>query len=101
MSGFYGGMVVMSAALTLAVMSLLAGRLFDKYGGRTISIIGFSTLIVSMVSFTLILTEDTPFFLSAILYMAAMASAALINMPLMTAGINEIERAACRESVDI
>jgi len=90
MSAFYGGMVVMPGALTLAVMSLLAGRLFDKYGGRTIAIIGFSTLIISMLSFTLLLTEDTPFILSALLFMAAMASAALINMPLMTAGINAL-----------
>src|SRR5690625_7983514 len=90
MSAFYGRMVVRSGALTFAVMFLLARMLFDKYCGRTISIIGFSTLIVSMLSFTHILTEDTPFFLSAILYMAAMASAALINMPLITAGINAL-----------
>src|SRR5699024_3331385 len=35
-SAYYGGLVVMPGALTLAVMSLLAGKLFDKYGGKSI-----------------------------------------------------------------
>lgn len=89
-SAFYGGMVVMPGALTLAVMSLLAGRLFDKYGGRTISILGFALLIISTISFAALLKTDTPFALTAGLFMIAMASTALINMPLMTAGINAL-----------
>lgn len=89
-SAFYGGMIVMPGALTLAFMSLLAGRLFDKYGGRTISIVGFAALILSLVSFALIIQTDTPFYLTALLFMASMASCALINMPLMTAGINAL-----------
>src|SRR5699024_6850960 len=36
LSAYYGGLVVMPGALTLAVMSLLAGKLFDKYGGKNI-----------------------------------------------------------------
>lgn len=89
-SAFYGGMIVMPGALTLAGMSLLAGRLFDKYGGRIITIVGFSVLILSTISFAIVLSTETPFFVTALLFMVAMASAALINMPLMTAGINAL-----------
>src|SRR5699024_8145241 len=37
-SAYYGGLVVMPGALTLAVMSLFAGNLFDKYGGKVIAL---------------------------------------------------------------
>lgn len=89
-SAFYGGLIVMPGALTLAVMSLLAGRLFDKYGGKMIAIIGFILLSVSTLSFHFILTLETPFIVSMLLFMIAMGGVALINMPLMTAGINSL-----------
>lgn len=90
LSAFYGGLVVMPGALTLAIMSLLAGRMFDKYGGKRISIIGFGSLIIITIGFYFILTLHTPFIVSVVLFMIAMASTALINMPLMTAGINAL-----------
>ncbi|GAB4074193.1 MDR family MFS transporter [Barrientosiimonas marina] len=89
-SAFYGGLIVMPGALTLALMSLFAGNLFDKYGGRIIAIIGFVLLVVSTLGFHFILTLDTPFIVTMILFMLAMAGVGLINMPIMTAGINAL-----------
>ncbi|WP_164667818.1 MDR family MFS transporter [Virgibacillus doumboii] len=89
-SAFYGGLIVMPGALTLAVMSLLAGRLFDKYGGKIIAIIGFVLLCFSTLGFYLILGLDTPFVVTMVLFMVAMGGVALINMPIMTAGINAL-----------
>lgn len=87
---FYGGMVVMPGALTLAVMSLVAGTLFDKYGGKAIAIIGFTMLSVSTIGFHFILELDTAFVITMALFMVAMGGVALINMPVMTAGINAL-----------
>lgn len=89
-SAYYSGMIVMPGALTLAVMSLLGGNLFDKYGGRTIAIIGFVMLIVSTLSFHYLLGLDTPFIIPVLLFMIAMGGVALINMPIMTTGINAL-----------
>ncbi|MGP4105976.1 MDR family MFS transporter [Virgibacillus sp. L01] len=89
-SAYYGGLIVMPGALTLAAMSLLAGRLFDKYGGKTIAIIGFMLLSLSTLGFNLILGLHTPFIITMGLFMVAMGGVALINMPIMTAGINAL-----------
>ncbi len=89
-SAYYGGLIVMPGALTLAAMSLLAGRLFDKYGGKTIAIIGFVMLSLSTLGFHLILGLHTSFIITMGLFMVAMGGVALINMPIMTAGINSL-----------
>lgn len=89
-SAYYGGLIVMPGALTLAVMSLLAGRLFDQYGGKNIAIIGFILLSLSTLGFYFILELDTPFVVTMGLFMVAMGGTALINMPIMTAGINAL-----------
>src|SRR5690625_4947819 len=80
----------MPGALTLAVMSLLAGRLFDKYGGKSIAIIGFALLGLGTLGSYVILDLDTPFVMTMILFIIAMGGSALINMPIMTAGINAL-----------
>jgi len=89
-SAYYGGLIVMPGALTLAVMSMLAGRLFDRYGGKVISLIGFVLLILSTLSFYSLLNLNTPFIVTMGLFMVSMAGVALINMPIMTAGINAL-----------
>src|SRR5699024_1855602 len=45
-SAYVGGLIVMPGAFTLAVMSFLAGQLFDKYGGKNIAMIGFIFLML-------------------------------------------------------
>ena len=89
-SAYFGGLIVMPGALTLAVMSLFAGRLFDNHGGRNIAIIGFIMLIFSTLGFHFILDLDTPFLVTMVLFMIAMGGVALINMPIMTTGINAL-----------
>jgi|SRR5690625_1036758 len=90
MSAYYGGLIVMPGALTLALMSLFAGKLFDKYGGRNIAVIGFVLLSLSTIGFYLLLDLHTHFIITVVLFMFAMGGVALINMPLMTAGINAL-----------
>src|SRR5699024_5997290 len=80
----------MPGALTLAIMSLLGGRLFDKYGGRTIAIIGFIMLAASTICFHFLLEMDTSFIIPVVLFMISMGGVALINMPIMTTGINAL-----------
>ena len=89
-SAYYSGLIVMPGALTLAVMSYLAGRLFDKYGSKNIAIIGFMVLSLSALGFYFLLELDTPFILPMTLFATSMGGVALINMPTMTAGINAL-----------
>ena len=90
LSAYYGGLVVMPGALTLAVMSLVAGSLFDKYGGKAIALIGFILLSLSTIGFYFTLELNTAFIITTALFIVSMAGVALINMPIMTAGINAL-----------
>lgn len=90
LSALHAGLAAAPGALTLALMSLYAGRLFDKYGGNGITILGFIMLSVSTLSFYFIVGLNTSLVLTAFLFMFAMASVALIAMPIMTAGINAL-----------
>ncbi|ALX50109.1 DHA2 family efflux MFS transporter permease subunit [Lentibacillus amyloliquefaciens] len=71
-SAFFGGLIVMPGALTLAAMSLFAGNLFDKYGGKIIAITGFVLLSLSTIGFHFILGLETPFIVTMVLFMFAM-----------------------------
>lgn len=90
LSALHAGLVAAPGALTLALMSLFAGNLYDKYGGKTIAILGFILLSISMISYHFIIGLNTSLILTAFLFMLAMAGVALINMPIMTAGINAL-----------
>jgi EmrB/QacA subfamily drug resistance transporter len=90
LSALHAGLVAAPGALTLAFMSLYAGKLYDKYGGKTITILGFIFISISTISYYFILGLNTSLILTAFLFMLAMAGVALINMPIMTAGINAL-----------
>ncbi|SDI74632.1 DHA2 family efflux MFS transporter permease subunit [Natribacillus halophilus] len=90
LSAFTAGIIVAPGALTLALMSFFAGRLFDKYGGKSIAVIGFVLLSASTLCYSFILDIDTSLVLTAVIFMISMAGVALINMPIMTTGINAL-----------
>jgi len=90
LSALHAGLVVAPGSLTLAFMSLFAGRLFDKYGGKTIAVIGFVLLSISTLSSHFMLGLDTSLVIASILFMISMAGVGLVSMPIMTAGINAL-----------
>ncbi|QQK79156.1 DHA2 family efflux MFS transporter permease subunit [Salicibibacter cibi] len=89
-SALYAGIVVFPGAMTLAVMSLLAGKLFDKYGGKRMALIGFILIATSTLSYFFLLDVHTSLAFVSVLFMFAMGGVALINMPIMTTGINAL-----------
>lgn len=89
-SAYYGGLVVMPGALTLAIMSFVAGKLFDRFGGKIIAILGFALISLSGIGSYFLLDLESSFALSMGLFMLSMAGAGLINMPIMTVGINAL-----------
>lgn len=90
LSALHAGLVAAPGALTLAFMSLVAGNLYDGYGGKKIAILGFILLSISTISYYFVLGLNTSLILTAFLFMVAMAGVALINMPIMTAAINAL-----------
>src|SRR5699024_8896194 len=90
-SALFAGITVIPGAISLAIMSLLGGRLYDKYGGKLVTIIGFILLIISTLSFYLILNLDTSLILTSFLFVLAMCGVGMINMPTVTFALDAIQ----------
>jgi MFS family permease len=88
-SAFTSGLVLMPGALLMAVMMVVSGRLFDKYGLKKLAIPGIILLIVSTFPFAN-LHKDVSTMYIAVLYAIRYIGIALVLMPLQTAGVNDL-----------
>lgn len=85
------GLMLLPGAITNAFMSPITGRLFDKYGGRILAIIGLSILIGTTYMFSQ-LSFDTSFTELSILHAIRMFGLSMIMMPVSTNGLNQLPR---------
>jgi len=84
------GMLMLPGAIIMGIMNPIAGILFDRYGVRILSIIAFSIYTIMALLF-MIVNQNTPVILVALMYMAWMVGISLILMQLATAGINDLD----------
>lgn len=89
-SATVSGLVIMPGAILMGIMNPFAGRLFDKYGPRVLSIIGLTVLTVSTVGFAT-LTSTTNVVWITIIYTVRMFSLSLVNMPITTWAMNALD----------
>ncbi|WP_107925729.1 MDR family MFS transporter [Lysinibacillus parviboronicapiens] len=88
-SALQSGLILLPGAIVLGVISPIAGKLFDKYGVKKISMIGMFILTVATFPF-LLLTKDTATWWIVCLYSLRMLGMGFVMMPLATAGINAL-----------
>ncbi len=88
-SAFTSGLTLMPGALLMAVMMLISGRLFDKYGLKKLAIPGIILLIIASFPFAS-LHKDTSVKFIAVLYSIRYIGIALVIMPMQTAGVNAL-----------
>lgn len=89
-SATVSGLVIMPGAILMGIMNPFAGRLFDKYGPRVLSITGLVILTISTVGFAT-LTSTTDVVWLTIIYAIRMFSMSLINMPITTWAMNALD----------
>src|SRR5690625_691115 len=90
-SAFHSGLVLLPGALIMGFMNPITGRLFDRFGARWLTIIGFFLLTVTTLMFTG-LTEETSFLYLSVGNAIRMLSIAMVMMPVTTAGLNELPK---------
>ncbi len=84
------GLVMMPGAIITGIMSPIAGRLFDRYGPRMLSLIGLSLLCLVTLGFAF-LGKNTPLAYIIVVYSFRMFSITLVNMPITTWGMNALD----------
>lgn len=83
------GLMMLPGAILMAVMSPITGKLFDKFGGRSLAIIGLTITVVTSYYFSK-LTLDTTYTELIILYSLRMFGMSMVMMPVSTNGLNQL-----------
>ncbi|SER86959.1 drug resistance transporter, EmrB/QacA subfamily [Gracilibacillus ureilyticus] len=88
-SALQSGLMLLPGALLMGAMNPVTGRLFDKFGGRWLAIIGLGLLVITTFLFS-ILTTETSFLYLTIVNAVRMFGIAMVMMPVTTAGLNQL-----------
>ncbi|MEK5390116.1 DHA2 family efflux MFS transporter permease subunit [Margalitia sp. FSL K6-0131] len=83
------GLMLLPGALLMGFMSPITGKLFDKFGGRVLAIIGLTITIATTYMFST-LTLSTTYTELILLYTARMFGMSMVMMPVMTNGLNQL-----------
>jgi len=88
-SAFDSGLMMLPGALVMGIMSPITGKLFDKFGPRTLAVIGFIITAVTTYMMTMF-DVDTTYAFIITLYCVRMLGISMIMMPIMTNGLNQL-----------
>ncbi len=73
----------------MGIMSPITGKLFDKYGARSLAVFGLIITIVTTYYFSKI-SMDTAYSTLVVLYTLRMFGMSMVMMPVMTNGLNQL-----------
>lgn len=88
-SPFDAGLMMLPGALAMALMSPITGKLFDKYGGRALAIIGLAIMTYTTYLFSQ-LTFETSYTHLMVLHAVRMFGMSMVMMPVSTNGLNQL-----------
>ncbi len=94
------GLVLLPGAIIMALMGLVAGRLFDKRGPRMLSLVGTGVLTLTTFCFAL-LGDSTPIAWITVLYTVRLFSLSLVNMPINTWGMNALDNSLMNHGTSV
>ncbi|WHX98344.1 DHA2 family efflux MFS transporter permease subunit [Neobacillus sp. DY30] len=83
------GLMMLPGAICMAVMSPITGKLFDKFGGRVLAVIGLSITVITSYLFSQ-LTFETTYLHLILLYTVRMIGMSMVMMPVSTNGLNQL-----------
>lgn len=83
------GLLMLPGAIVMGIMSPITGKLFDKYGARTLAVIGLIITVVTTYYFSKI-GLNTAYSTLVLLFTFRMFGMSMVMMPVMTNGLNQL-----------
>lgn len=83
------GLLIFPGALLMAIMSPITGKLFDKFGGRMLAMIGLAIMVATTFEFSR-LQLDTTYTHLLIVYSVRSIGMSMVMMPVSTNGLNQL-----------
>jgi len=90
-SALESGLMMLPGAIVMGVMNPIAGRLFDKFGAKWLTVSGLAIVTVTTYFFSR-LTAQVGLGYLALMNTFRMLGIALVLMPTTTAGLNELPK---------
>lgn len=88
-SAFHSGLLLLPGAMMIAMIVPIAGRIFDKYGAKNMTILGMFLLTLGTIPFFFI-TKETSMAYIVVFYAFRMGGIAMALMTVTTAGMNAL-----------
>ncbi len=83
------GLALLPGAVLMGLMNPITGRLFDRFGGKWLAVIGLGLLTITTFLLA-ILTTETSFAYITTVNAVRMFSISMVMMPVTTAGLNQL-----------
>ncbi|MBD1382409.1 MDR family MFS transporter [Metabacillus arenae] len=83
------GLVMLPGGILMGIMSPITGRLFDKFGGKWLAVVGLGLMANTLLQFAFI-TLSTSYISIMILNTLLMLGISMLMMPVMTNALNEL-----------
>ncbi|WP_163583038.1 MDR family MFS transporter [Gracilibacillus saliphilus] len=83
------GLALLPGAVLMGLMNPVTGRLFDRFGGKWLAVIGLGLLTITTFLLA-ILTTETSFAYIATVNAVRMFGISMVMMPVTTAGLNQL-----------
>jgi MFS transporter, DHA2 family, multidrug resistance protein len=90
LSATTSGLILLPGAIIMGIMGPIAGRLFDRFGPRVLSIVGTGVLTATSIALSL-LTTETPIAYLFVVFTVRLFSLSLVNMPITTWAMNALD----------
>lgn len=87
------GLVLLPGAISMAILSPITGKLFDKFGYRVLSICGLSILAIGTLPFGFI-TESSSLIHISFYQLVRCIGLAMVMMPIQTEAMNSLPQSA-------
>lgn len=85
------GLLLFPGALLMGLLSPVTGKIFDRFGGKWLSIIGMVIIIATTYSF-ISLTDLTSYTFLVLMSTGRRVGMAMLMMPLQTTGLNQLPK---------
>ena len=83
------GLLMLPGAIIMGIMSPVTGKLFDKFGGRILAVVGLTITVITTYFFSQ-LTTTTTYGTLIVMYSVRMLGMSMVMMPVITNGMNSL-----------
>jgi EmrB/QacA subfamily drug resistance transporter len=85
------GIMMLPGVIVTSIMAPIVGKVFDRFGGRVMAIVGLSIIILTTWYFS-VLSLETSYAMVTIMHTIRMFGMSMVAMPVQTNGLNQLPK---------